>query len=521
MNEAEFKWMPHHEGAIPPAGQGKRISTYNVALEGWRRGLELEFYGEIEEVSKLKLRYSLSNGERTHHFQLSMGDKVTEEAFNICDDKSLTKKYLKKAGVPVPGGKKFTKKNSKKEIADYADKIGYPVVLKPTDGNAGKGVFANIQSRDSLKSLIKHVQDELGYGDILIERFVEGNEYRVVVIEDQILGAMIRRPASVLGDGKHTINQLIHIKNDIRRTNPHLRNRLIKVDREVIDLLQRSGHTLKSIPGEGERVFLRTKSNLSAGGDSIDVTDHLTPELEKIVIDAGKAIPGLAYYGVDMIVDLERNKGTILEVNARPGIGGHMFPVEGTPRDFAAAIIDYYFPETKEVVRSPLFFDFDAIIEPIMTRQADRSTVRNTPVGPFYGKELYISGEVQNVGYQAWSRREALDRDLYGDVENLNDGRVRIRVMGTDKDVLEEFKAACYSGPSRANVEDVEEFEWNKPLLIGFERIRSTKRYSRRQVKKLVRERERAIEKYERLVNRRTWKYTEPFRKIAKKILRR
>ena len=140
MNEAEFKWMPHHEGAIPPAGQGKRISTYNVALEGWRRGLELEFYGEIEEVSKLKLRYSLSNGERTHHFQLSMGDKVTEEAFNICDDKSLTKKYLKKGSVPVPGGKKFTKDSSKKEIGDYADEIGYPVVLKPTDGKDRKSV---------------------------------------------------------------------------------------------------------------------------------------------------------------------------------------------------------------------------------------------------------------------------------------------------------------------------------------------------------------------------------------------
>src|SRR5690625_3743808 len=120
MNEAEFKWMPHHEGAIPPAGQGKRISTYNVALEGWRRGLELEFYGEIEEVSKLKLKYSLSNGERTHHFQLSMGDKVTEEAFDICADKDLTKQYLSKAGVPVPEDRKSTRLNSSHVAISYA-----------------------------------------------------------------------------------------------------------------------------------------------------------------------------------------------------------------------------------------------------------------------------------------------------------------------------------------------------------------------------------------------------------------
>ena len=521
MKKENFRWMAHHEGAIPPAGQGKRISTYNVALEGWRRGLELEFYSVIEEKSKLKLRYSLSNGERTHYFQLSMGDKVTQEAFDICDNKNTTKKYLKKLNIPVPEGKKFTNKNSTEEICNYADEIGYPVVLKPTDGNAGKGVFANIQTRESLIGLIAHVQNDLGFNEILIERFVEGIEYRVVVIEDRVIGAMIRRPASVLGDGKHTIKQLIEYKNNIRKTNPHLKSRLIKVDREVIDLLDRSGYTLKSIPEKDTRVYLRTKSNLSAGGDSIDVTEKLTPELKKIVKDVGKAIPGLAHYGVDMIVDLKRNRGTILEVNARPGIGGHMFPVEGEPRDFAKEIIDYYFPETIDIERSLLFFDFDSIIEPIMTRQVTHSKVRPAPVGSHYGKVFYISGKVQNVGFHAWSRRQALDRDLYGDVKSLNDGRIRIRVMGTDKDIIEEFKAACYTGPNRAQVEDVEEFEWNKPLKIGYEMIRSDNRLSTRKMKKLARESAKAIEKYERLINGRTWRYTKPLRKLAKKVLRK
>lgn len=526
MTEPEFRWMPHHEGAIPPAGQGKRISTYNVALEGWRRGLQLDFYSVIEEESKLKLRYSLSNGERKHHFQLSMGDKVTQEAFDICDNKELTKQYLKKLNVPVPGGKMFTDKHTKKEIGDYADEIGYPVVLKPKDGNAGKGVFANIQRRSDLLNLISHVQDELGFKDIIVERFVEGNEYRIVVIEDRVLGAMIRRPASVLGDGEHTISELIHQKNEIRRMNPHLTSRLIKVDREIVDLLHRSGYTLKTIPKEGERVFLRFKSNLSAGGDSIDTTEDLTPEIKQIAIDAGKAIPGLAHYGVDMIVDHERNTGTILEVNARPGLGGHMFPMEGQARDFAKEIIDYYFPETKDVQRSPLFFDFDAIIEPIMKRQANITELKIAPTGPFYGKELYISGKVQNVGFQAWARREALDNDLHGNVENLKDGRVRIRVMSTDKDILEAFKAACYSGPYRAEVKDIEEYIWDKPMKIGFETISLMQNLSLREVKELAKERERlekerarAIEKYENLINRRTWKYTEPLRKVVKKIV--
>lgn len=526
MRETEFRWMPHHEGAIPPAGQGKRISTYNIALEGWRRGLELDFYRVIEGESDLKLRYSLSNGKRKHHFQLSMGDKVTQEAFEICNNKDLTKQYLRKLNVPVPEGKVYTKKDTHEEIGNYADEIGYPVVLKPTDGNAGKGVFANIQSREALLELVDHVQNELKYEEIIVERFVEGNEYRIVVIEDKVLGAMIRRPASVLGDGKQTLSQLIKQKNEIRKANPHLTSRLIKVDREVIDLLHRSGHTLKSIPKSGERIFLRHKSNLSAGGDAIDTTDDLTPEIKQIAIDAGKAIPGLAHYGVDMIVDRKRNTGVILEVNARPGFGGHLFPMEGQPRDFAKEVIDYYFPETKEIERSLLFFDFDSIIEPIKRRQASTVKLEKISPGPLYGKELYISGNVQKVGFRVWARKQALIRGLHGTVENLEDGRVRILVMGSNKEMVDEFKAACYSGPKAAEVEDIEDFEWNKPVKINFEVTRPFKNLTLDQMRdlemeknRLEREKAKAIEKYDRLINRKTWRYTEPFRKFAKNIL--
>src|SRR5690625_4260258 len=120
MTQTEFKWMPHHEGAIPPSAQGERISTYNVALEGWRRGLKLEFYSVFEEETKQKLRYSLSNEKKTHHFQLSMGDKVTQEAFDICADKDLTKQYLSKAGVPVPEDRKSTRLNSSHVAISYA-----------------------------------------------------------------------------------------------------------------------------------------------------------------------------------------------------------------------------------------------------------------------------------------------------------------------------------------------------------------------------------------------------------------
>src|SRR5690625_1413642 len=528
MNKTTFKWMPHHEGAVPPAGQGKRISTYTIALEGWRRGLQLDFYRVIEEEINLKLRFSLDNGKRKHHFQLSKGDRVTQEAFDICDDKSLTKKYLKKNNVPVPQGKTFTTNNTKDEIGAYADKLGYPVVLKPTDGNAGRGVFANVQNRESLLNLVSYVQEELEFKNIMVERFIEGDEYRIYVIEDRVLGAMIRRPASVLGNGKHTIKQLIRRKNRVRRANPHLKSRLITVDREVIELLHRAGHSLKSIPEEGERVFLRTKSNLSTGGDSIDKTAEVSPEIVKIAVEAGKAIPNLPQYGVDMIVSTDQKTGTVLEVNTRPGIGGHLFPIEGEPRDIAKHIVDYYFPETKNVIRSPLFFDFDLVMKPIVHRQSTYSKLDRPPLGPMYGKELFLTGEFNGTSFKVWARRRALERDLHGNIEELSDGRIRIRIMGADKEKLDEFKALCYLEPAKANVQDIEEHEWNKPIKIGFEIINPINKLTTREIRKLKRsqeklakEKSKAIARYERLLNSRTWRYTEPVRKFIKKLLRK
>src|SRR5690625_7679336 len=125
QGEPEYIWRPHLKDAVPPAGQGKRISTYTIALEGWRRGLELNFYSLFEDGNKLKVRYSLSNGEKTHHFSLSMGDRVSDKAFEICDDKDLTKQYLRKGNVPVTEGKMFGLYYSMEKLVPYRFVLGF------------------------------------------------------------------------------------------------------------------------------------------------------------------------------------------------------------------------------------------------------------------------------------------------------------------------------------------------------------------------------------------------------------
>lgn len=523
--ETKYQWLPHLEGAVPKAGQGKRISTYTVALEGWRRGIRLRFYSAFDEEMKLKVRYSLKYQDREHHFALSKGDLVTEEAFDICDDKDLTKQYLREAGVPSPQGKKFTEEATNEEILAYGNELGYPLVLKPVSANGGKGVFANVREERVLEEAIAYVREELDYKEVIIETHIPGEkEFRVIVLGNKVLGAMHRIPANVVGDGEKTIRQLISQKNKFRKLNPHLTSRMIRIDKEVLYMIEEAGYELDSVLEKDKRILLRVQSNLSNGGDSVDVTEELSPELTKIAIDATNAIPGLAQSGVDIIVNDETGSGSVIEVNSRPGLGGHLFPMIGTPRDFAKDFIDFYFPETMDTPRSNLYFDFDSIIDPIKVRSASMVEVSEPPKGELYGKRFTVRGKVQDVGYRKWIKREALKRDLHGYAKNEADGSVAVVVVHPNKKKVNNFKKICIEGPEEAKIEEIFEEEWHKPVRVGFRMMSAPKKLSSGQYNKLSRtDYKRIARKYDQMINSTTWKATKPVRfalDVAKKVKR-
>src|SRR5699024_8221883 len=218
--------------------------------------------------------------------------------------------------------------------------------------------------------------------------------------------------------------------------NPHLTSRLIKIDREIEVLLEEKEYDLNSIPKYGEVVYLREKSNLSTGGESVDVTDALTDEIKEIAINAGKAIPGLKHYGVDMIVSDDRKEGVILEVNTRPGLGGHLFPGEGKPRDFAKEIIDYYFPETKDIERTTLYFDFDSVLEPIKSRAASNVDIIKPPLGKLYGEKYAIDGDFNRRELRRFIRRQAHKNHMYGYTELSEDESIIVVVVSLKEKLL-------------------------------------------------------------------------------------
>ncbi|QIL45056.1 cyanophycin synthetase [Acidovorax sp. HDW3] len=284
-------------------------------------------------------------GSRARRIQAAELDVTSAVAESIAQDKDLTKRLLHAAGVPVPMGRPVT---SAEDAWAVAEEVGLPVVVKPQDGNQGKGVTVNITTREQLEAAYataQHYSDE-----VMVERFMPGHDFRLLVVGDQLVAAARREPPQVLGDGVHTIAELVDTVNqDPRRGSGHgTALTKIRLDDIAIARIAAEGLTPASVPAQGQRVVLRNNANLSTGGSATDVTDDVHPEVVARAIEAAQTI-GLHICGVDVICEsilrpLEEQGGGICEVNAAPGLRMHLAPSFGRARNVGAPMVDAIFP---------------------------------------------------------------------------------------------------------------------------------------------------------------------------------
>src|SRR5690625_307750 len=462
--------------------RGFNLDAYVMALEGWRRGLTLTWYYDLAEFTNLKIigfnpigkSFSLQSTQKKHYFYRSRGDKVANEAVNIVQDKHLTKSYFKKHGVSSPEGVLIKKGITENVIVQSIGHLCYPLVVKPVLGSLGKGVVTNIQSEKELLNSVAYVRKNFDYNYLLIEEHYTGEEYRVYVVADKVVAATKRVPANIVGDRKSCISELIERKNRARKENPYLLKKLIKVDDNLRTFLRNQDLTLESIPAKNKQVFLKGQSNISAGGDPIDVTDSLSNEIKTKAIHAIEAIPNLVHAGVDVISNGKRT--AVIEVNATAEVPMHIFPLEGKARNVPEKIMDYYFPETIGLasINAKIYYNHRQILRLLRGKYINNIEIANAPVGKLYAKRYVISGKVQGVGFRRWIRRQAIDRRLHGYARNLKNGNVVVVVGGANKSKVEEFKEVCLIGSKRAEVKSVKEFLWNKQIKVGFE-IRKTR----------------------------------------------
>jgi len=290
----------------------------------------------------------LGYGINQMRFQATITCKTSSIAVDIACNKEQTKKMLDAASIPVANGGICV---DEEDLDDVIKKIGYPIVIKPLDGNHGKGASINVKNREDAVSGLAYAKK---YSHrVIVEKFITGYDFRVLVIDNKLVAAAKREPAHVKGDGKHTIQQLIDETNkDPRRGYGH-ENVLteIDVDRDTLDLLEKLNYTLETVPKKDEIVYLKSTANLSTGGTSIDVTDMMHPE-NIFLCERISRVIGLDVCGVDIMAEnltqpLKENGGCILEVNAAPGFRMHLAPSEGLPRNVAAPVIDMLYPPGK------------------------------------------------------------------------------------------------------------------------------------------------------------------------------
>ncbi|MBS1730971.1 MAG: cyanophycin synthetase [Bacteroidetes bacterium] len=313
-------------------------STGCIVDEAQKRGIP---FIRLNKQSLVQLGY----GVHQKRIRATIASTTSNIAVDIACDKEETKALLETSEIPVPRG---TVIRTEEGLKDAVKKYGYPLVIKPIDGNHGKGNTTNITTWDqAIKALAAAKQ----YGrSVIVEKFITGVDFRILVINYKFICAALRTPASVVGDGKHTIKELLdEVNKDPRRGFGHEKVLTqITLDGFSDKMLEEKGYTLETVPAKDELVLLKPTANLSTGGTSTDVTDEVHPDnifmCERIAKIVGLDICGIDIMAKDLRSPISENGGAVLEVNAAPGFRMHIEPAEGLPRNVAEPVIDMLFP---------------------------------------------------------------------------------------------------------------------------------------------------------------------------------
>jgi cyanophycin synthetase len=314
-------------------------STGCIVDEAAKRGIP---YIRLNKHSLVQLGY----GIHQKRIRATIASTTSNIAVDIACDKEETKALLLAAEIPVPTG---TVIRSEAGLEEAVAKYGYPLVIKPIDGNHGKGNTTNITTWEQAVAALEAAQK---YGrNAIVERFITGFDFRILVINYKFICAALRTPASVTGDGRSTIQELIdEVNKDPRRGYGHEKVLTqITIDAFTQIMLDEKNYTLHSVPPKDELVLLKPTANLSTGGTSNDVTDEVHPAnifmCERIAKIIGLDICGIDIMASDLRTPVTENGGAILEVNAAPGFRMHIDPSEGLPRNVAEPVVDMLFPK--------------------------------------------------------------------------------------------------------------------------------------------------------------------------------
>ena len=336
---ADWNWEDERDGFIRYA-QRRALgpSTASLVKAAVDRGIP---WLRLNEQSLVQL----GHGKYQQRIQATVTGRTPHIAVELASDKEETNKILGSLGLPVP----------RQELVQSADaawraarRLGGPVVLKPYNGNHGRGITINVTAEDDVRAGFEAAREHSR--SVIVETYLAGDDHRLLVVNGELIAATRRTPGHVVGDGASTVAQLVDVVNsDPRRGVGHEKVLTkLKLDREAELMLERKGYTAESVPAAGEVVPLRSTANLSTGGTATDVTDIIHPDnramAERAVRAVGLDVGGVDFLSTNIAESYKSIGGGICEVNAAPGFRMHIAPSEGTPRDAAGPVIDMLFP---------------------------------------------------------------------------------------------------------------------------------------------------------------------------------
>lgn len=427
---------------IPPTFEGRpanRFDTRPLALFTNARG-GMSAASPLLERAALQLGLNTIRLDRKYfmfdHPELSspIGLRPNSSMFTgiathrTTHDKELTREVLQDAGVPVPQGAAF-QAGQIEEAVQFAASLPVPVVVKPRAGVHGLGVSTDLRTESEVRTAIATLNTTKFRGkSFVVEEFVQGDDYRLLVVGDRVVSVVLKRAASVVGDGFSTVVELVLQKNRWRLEHPHGRGCLLELGRDSAYWLAKQGLTQDSVPEKGQVVRLGSAGNIAAGGESVEVLDETHESLLDLAVRAVQAFPGIDHCGLDIMGDhrvgLDGRMAGIVDVNTAPATAFHHFPMFGAPRDVSIDI----------VLRSCALVGHEPVARPL-----DELAVR-----------IEVEGRVRNVGYRRWFASHAKALGVVGSIRNRPDGCVEAHIAGRTVDVAALASAAVHGPPAAA-----------------------------------------------------------------------
>ncbi|WP_460691003.1 ATP-binding protein [Nesterenkonia suensis] len=422
----EASWWPRPDPLTDP--EGRVANTYDMAV--------YDAFPKLAEANQRLQQVAVSRGLETirrgsrdftardiHGREMTFGLSLSEASSPVSGyftgDKQLTRHFLQQASAPVPPGEAF-RAEATDEALVYAESIGYPVVVKPLAGKGGVGVVAGITDPAGVRRAVRQL-GESG-GRFIVERHVPGQDYRIYVAHGKVLSVIMRRPASITGDGRRTIAELVLEKNLVRRQNPHTRRRLIQADDVADHQLERAGLTWDAVPEVGTTVTLASAANISRGGDSTEVLDETHPSILEAAVRAVDSIPGLNQAGVDFLLpdhrlSLAEQEGGICEINTTPALMANAVPMFGNPQPVAEQLVEL---------------------------TAEAQGLRLSPPRPTSRMTMHIEGIRDAEGTCEWVMHHARAVDIDVEQPSVEDQAVSI-ILDGDSERIGALAAAMYS----------------------------------------------------------------------------